>query len=98
MHAAVDPISTLPAPARENVGRWGCTDAEHTSACDTRFPLVERRYGAVCDAPPDAVGAPRRRDARRARLNRGSGRVALGLAAPRARGRELHDLEHVDDV
>ena len=31
MQAAVEPISTLPAPARENVGRWGCTGAERSS-------------------------------------------------------------------
>jgi hypothetical protein len=43
MHAAVEPISTLPAPARESVGRWGCTAAEHTSACDTGFRLLKRR-------------------------------------------------------
>jgi hypothetical protein len=30
MHAAVNPMSTLPAPASENVGRWGSTGPEHT--------------------------------------------------------------------
>ena len=43
MHAVVDPMSTLPAPASENVGRWGCTDGQHTTACDNRFSLLERR-------------------------------------------------------
>jgi pimeloyl-ACP methyl ester carboxylesterase len=40
--AAVNPMSTLPAPARENVGRWGSTGAEHTKVCDTGFGLVKR--------------------------------------------------------
>src|SRR5689334_14026123 len=35
MHAAVDPMRTLPAPASENVGRSGVTGPEHTIACDT---------------------------------------------------------------
>src|SRR5262249_54429975 len=37
MHAAVDPIRTLPAPARENVGRSGGTGPENSIACDSCF-------------------------------------------------------------
>src|ERR1700710_2451167 len=69
MHAAVEPISTLPAPARENVGRWGCTGAEHTTACDTGFPLLERRSvtfvtrsGSVAQGRAQSITNTLRRD------------------------------------
>jgi hypothetical protein len=50
MHAAVNPMSTLPAPARENVGRSGVTAAEDTTVCDTGFPLRKPNQRGVCDA------------------------------------------------
>jgi hypothetical protein len=34
-------MSTLPAPASENVGRWGSTGVEHTNVCDTGFGVVK---------------------------------------------------------
>src|SRR3954447_12517644 len=49
MHAAVEPMSTLPAPARENVARSACTGRQHTTACDTCFPLLVRCDGGACD-------------------------------------------------
>jgi hypothetical protein len=39
----VNPIRTLPAPAREKVGRSGVTGPEYSIACDTRFPDFDRR-------------------------------------------------------
>jgi pimeloyl-ACP methyl ester carboxylesterase len=46
-------MSTLPAPASENVGRWGSTSGEHTNVCDTGFGTV--KPGMVAFVTPRLV-------------------------------------------
>ena len=56
MHAAVHPMSTPPAPARENAGCWGFTAGSIARVCDTGFRKNKRRYaGFVTPRTPDAV-------------------------------------------
>src|SRR3954467_3117971 len=105
MHAAVDPMSTLPAPARENVDRSGCTGAEHTSACDTGFRLVKRGPGGVCDYAAARIAArtPRGSTEKTSPLGcctvESAPRLSISLSAARARsGRSLCIAERMDQV
>src|SRR3954451_10514073 len=105
MHAAVDPMSTLPAPARENVDRSGCTGAEHTSACDTGFRLVKRGPGGVCDYAAARIAArtPRGSTEKSSPLGcftvESARRLSISLSAARARsGRSRCIAERMDQV